>query len=550
LAINFDGRDVSSLPPWAREMYKEAWDEAKKRANLNLLSEYQKDPVRFGNEVLGHHYYSDVENLMQSVIENPITIAKSANAVGKTYSAADIAIFWFLVYDDAEVYVTAAPPLENLKNLLWGEMLFTVRHKPDVFKKFSIKELEVKRHDKSAIHGVTIPMTGSSEEREARFSGKHSAHLLFIVDEGDAVPIEVYRGIESCMSGGLARLLIMFNPKAQAGPVYQMELDQKAKIINLSALRHPNVITGEDIIPGAVTRETVVRRINQWSRPLIEGEEPTDVRKFDVPDFLVGAVALSLQGIPYPPLPEGTRVIMESALSYMVLGRYPEQGENQLINADWIKLARERWDKYVAEHGEKPPEIRPRLGLDVAEFGQDFNAPVLRYGNFVPRIDRIWQGVDPTVSGERAAELCRIYNVDTILVDGTAYGSSIAPQISKLSKRKDYEGIKSVHCVSVKVAGKPSPTITSELGEFFQIRDQMWWATREWLRTEEAMLPPEPMLIEELTTPTYRIDDRGKIHMMDKDTMREKLKRSPNFADALVLTFMPANSARAIPLGG
>ena len=63
------------------------------------------------------------------------------------------------------------------------------------------------------------------------------------------------------------------------------------------------------------------------------------------------------------------------------------------------------------------------------------------------------------------------------------------------------------------------------------------------------MLPPEPMLLEELMTPTYRMDDRGKIHIMDKDTMRAKLKRSPNYADALILTFMPGDRARVIPLG-
>jgi hypothetical protein len=530
--------DISNLPSWARKLYEEAWDEAKKRANLSLLAVYQKDPVRFGNEVLNHHYYPDVEEVMQSVVVNPVTVVKSANAVGKSFSAADIALWWFSVYDDSEVYVTAAPPLENLKNILWGEMLRTVRLNPDVFKKYTIKELEVKRHDRSAIHGVTIPMTGTSEERVAKFAGKHSPHLLFLVDEGDAVPPEVYEGIEGCVSGGMARLLIMFNPKAQMGPVFQMEIDQKAHIINLSALRHPNVLTGKDVIPGAVTRETVVRRTNQWTRPLVEGENPTAARRFEVPDFLVGTVAMSLQGIPYPPLKEGMRFIMESAFSYMVLGQYPEQGENQLINQTWIMAARDRWDAYVEIHGEKPPDMRPRLGLDVAEFGQDFNAPVFRYGNFVSRIERIWQGVDPTVTGEKAAELCRTHNVDIILVDGTGYGSSIAPQISKL--------VKGVRCVSVKVAGKPSPMITSELGEFFQIRDQMWWACREWLREEEAMLPPEPMLLEELMTPTYRIDDRGKIHLSSKDDLREKLKRSSNYADALVLTFVEANRARIV----
>ena len=257
--------DISNLPTWAQTMYREAWAEAKKRANLSLLAEYQRDPVRFGNEVLGHSYYSDVEDLMRSVVDNPVTVAKSGNAVGKSYSSADIALWWFSVYDDAKVFMTAAPPLENLKNILWGAMMRAVRLHPDLFKKFTIKELEIKRHDESFVSGVTIPMTGTSSERVSKFSGKHAPHLLFLVDEGDAVPPEVYEGIESCMSGGMARLLVMFNPKSQQGPIYQMEIDQKAKFINLSALRHPNVLSGDDIIPGAVTRETVVRRINQWT---------------------------------------------------------------------------------------------------------------------------------------------------------------------------------------------------------------------------------------------------------------------------------------------
>jgi hypothetical protein len=62
------------------------------------------------------------------------------------------------------------------------------------------------------------------------------------------------------------------------------------------------------------------------------------------------------------------------------------------------------------------------------------------------------------------------------------------------------------------------------------------------------MLPPEPMLIEELLTPTYRIDDRGKLHLMSKDDMRSKLKRSPNYADALILTFTPGERAKVIRL--
>jgi hypothetical protein len=87
----------------------------------------------------------------------------------------------------------------------------------------------------------------------------------------------------------------------------------------------------------------------------------------------------------------------------------------------------------------------------------------------------------------------------------------------------------------VKVASKP--TESTEMGEFKILRDQLWWACREWLRTDPgAMLPPDELLVEELLTPTYEID-QGKIRIMKKSTMRELLKRSPDRADALCLTF-------------
>ena len=45
-------------------------------------------------------------------------------------------------------------------------------------------------------------------------------------------------------------------------------------------------------------------------------------------------------------------------------------------------------------------------------------------------------------------------------------------------------------------------------------------------------------LIEELSIPTYQVQGEY-IRVMDKDTMKELLGRSPNKADALCLTFAP-----------
>ena len=153
---------------------------------------------------------------MESVRDHMITVAKSANATGKTHAAARIAIWWFKCFQDSQVYTGAAPPESNLKRLLWGEIGNIVEKHPELFSQDKITTLNVLRSAKSFCAGVSIPASGTEAQREAKFSGKHAPHLLFILDDGDAVPDEVYRGIESCMSGGHARLLVMFNPRAEA----------------------------------------------------------------------------------------------------------------------------------------------------------------------------------------------------------------------------------------------------------------------------------------------------------------------------------------------
>jgi hypothetical protein len=88
---------------------------------------------------------------------------------------------------------------------------------------------------------------------------------MFIFDEADAIPTECYRGAESCMSGGFARMLAMFNPRHESGILYQKEKKKVINVVQLNAFRHPNVYTGNDIYPGAVTRDKTIQRINEWT---------------------------------------------------------------------------------------------------------------------------------------------------------------------------------------------------------------------------------------------------------------------------------------------
>ncbi len=371
---------------------------------------------------------------------------------------------------------------------------------------------------------MTIPIAGSEAIRESKFAGKHSPHLLFILDEADAIDDSVYRGIESCMSGGHARLLCMYNPRAEVGAAYRMVRDGRANVVKLSAFTHPNVTTGKDKIPGAVTRQTTVRRINEWTRPL-KADESRDSECFTLPGYLKGAVAKSQSGMDYLPLKPGQYKVMNPAFSYMVLGEYPAQGSTKLISREWISAARARWDGYVAQNGENPPAFTPPVaGLDVAEFGTDANCLLFRYGGFVSRIIT-WSGIDINEKASKAAKICQEKGASRVNVDSIGIGASAPGQMTG----------KGVAAVGVKTSYKP--TQSCDVGEFSRLRDELWWLCREWLRTDPgAMLPPDEMLLEELLCPTYAVEN-GKIRIMQKKIMRELLKRSQDRADALVLTF-------------
>lgn len=523
-------------------------------AERDYYPQYKEDPVGFGRDVLGEVFTEDIEEVMESLRDVPVTVVKSSNAVGKTHGAARGAVWFYKCFEDSQVYTTATP-FGNLRRQLWGEIDTVVANNPDLFppeihKITSLNierillrsgeengHLEEEEKKKSFITGVAIPASGTPEQREAKFSGKHAKYILFIVDEGDAVPREVYRAIESSMSGGIvARLLVMFNPKAEMGPIYEMERDGKARIITISAFTHPNVVTGDHVIPGAVDRNTTVRRIHEWSRPLVEEEKVEETKVFEVPKFLVGCSAVGLAGDRLPPLQAGRREITNPALSYMVLARYPAEGVQQLIPTSAINMAVARWHAYVAEHGEvPPPAVTGIWALDVAELGKDKNALCFRNGGYVAPF-YLWEGIDPDATAIRCAELIElnqeVYRFEAGAVDALGVGAGVPARMSRL----DIDGV-----YAVKVSEKP--TYETELGAFFQLRDQIWWSMSVWLRKDPgAMLPPDDELLEDLKVPIYEVKN-GKIKISSKDVWRETLGRSPDRGDALALTFAPITGA-------
>lgn len=512
---------------------------------LTGYEKYQDDPIGFVEIELNEKPTEDIKEMMLSVRDNVTTVARSANGTGKTWGAARIATWFYKCFPECQVWTAAAPPEDNLKKLLWGEIGNVLNTHKELFKADEIKSLHVQRTPLQFITGVTIPSSGTNAERVAKFSGKHAPVLVFILDEGDAIPDAVYEGIESCMSGGtIVRLLIMFNPRHESGEVWRKERSGLANVIEMSAFRHPNVLTGENLIPGAVTREVTCQRINDWCRPLNDEELKKYIKDakhdiFELPDFLEGVIApKKLKGQFYPPLRPGPYKIVNHVFSYMVLGKYPTEGANQLISREWIDAARTRWDAYVARFRQEPPKgVSCTMGQDVAEEGPDSNVSCFRWGGYVEPFVQ-WSKIDLYETGNKAAEeYHKRRPMKHCAVDGTGLGAGVAPHMRN----------KGCTAVGVKVAERNEKRC--EFGEFGIIRDEMMWAVREWLRVDTgSMLPPDDDLIEELMCPTWRTVGKYVKVMSknDKDGMRERLKRSPDKFDALALTFAPVTIKKRI----
>jgi hypothetical protein len=457
-------------------------------------------------------YTEQVKEMMDSVDAKPVTIAISGNGTGKTHGAASIAMAFVLRYrtKGVQVYTAAAPPEGNLKRLLWGEIGSLTQKLPKLFRSFKVSlpgmHIEDKFDVQNFVTGVTIPATANEKENEARFAGKHRPVLLFILDEGDAIPWAVYKGIESCLSGGFGRL---------------------------EPFKHPNVVTGEALFPGAVDRNTTGRRILRWTRPLRPGEK-FDSECYVVPQYLDGFRPEDFNGQIMEAIRGGEqRRVEESSFHYMVLARYPTQGEKQLISRAWIEAAQERWRKQVTEYGkDQLTRRKPSAGLDVAELGPDSNVLTFKHGSFMDT-QEAWTGVDPLVTGDAAAEHCLSRFALYCNVDSTGVGAGVAPQM----RRQGFD-----NAYRIMFASSPPEEELSddqkELGEFRRLRDFAWWSLREWLKSDpKAAIPPTRQLEEDLLVATYEVKD-GKIVVMSSDVMREKNKRSPDYGTSAALACM------------
>jgi hypothetical protein len=208
-----------------------------------------------------------------------------------------------------------------------------------------------------------------------------------------------------------------------------------------------------------------------------------------------------------------------------VLGEPPKESEDVLIPYSWIEAAQQRWKENHAVEGDL------KLGVDVAGEGRDFTVFAHRYGSVVSRLDK-FANQDHMVSVGRIGEAIKVKGA-TALIDTIGEGAGIYSRCRELKHNaksaKFSEGAKGLKDYS----GQRT---------FANIRAYCYWAIRDALNPRydvQLSLPPDDELAQELHETQWKIRSNGDIQIEEKDEIKARLKRSPDKADALALTFYP-----------
>ena len=74
------------------------------------------------------------------------------------------------------------------------------------------------------------------------------------------------------------------------------------------------------------------------------------------------------------------------------------------------------------------------------------------------------------------------------------------------------------------------------------MRAYLFWAVRDWLNPKNGFgpaLPPCDKLMEEATETHWKFQSNGSIIIEAKEEIKKRIKRSPDWFDALANTFYP-----------
>lgn len=199
-----------------------------------------------------------------------------------------------------------------------------------------------------------------------------------------------------------------------------------------------------------------------------------------------------------------------------ILGLFPPAGFNSLLSHEEVVAAMSR--HIPSQDYDWAAKV---LGVDVAREGDDKSVLFPRQGLAATQ-PRVMRNATSIEGAAAVAHMEDQLQIDGTFIDNTGgFGGGWLDKLRAAPLNRTPQGIH--------FAGKANDP------QYFNIRTEMWWKMAQWVKDGGA-LPNIPEMIAELTTPTYSFKG-DKMILEPKEKIKERLGRSPDYADALALTF-------------
>lgn len=481
---------------------------------LHRMKLWRDDWPLFAKEVLHARLDNEQKAILTALQHNKMVAVASGTARGKDFVAAVAAVCF--------LYLTPRFDKEGnlVKNTKVAMTAPTGRQVTDIM----IPEVARLYRNAGWLPGTLLSngirteykewyLTGfkSSDDNTEAWSGFHAVNTMFVVTEASGISQLTYNAIEGNLQGN-SRLLLVFNPNTNSGYAANAMKSPRFKKFRLNSLNAENVVTKKNVIPGQVDYDWVKDKVETWATPIKKE------------DFNDGEGDFKWEGRLYRP---------NDLFRVKVLGMFPKASEDVLISYEWVQLAIERWRK-IKEEGWTTHK-HARLGVDVAGMGRNSSCFVPRYGNYVSEIKTHQSGGKAdhmAVAGEIVQWLrdpkAKAF-IDTIGEGAGVYSRLLELEYTNAYSCKFSEGTRGLHDVT-------------GVYNFANMRAYCYWAVRDWLDPKNGFapaLPPDDGLVEELTDIHWSFLSNGSIILEKKEVIKERLKRSPDKADALANTFYP-----------
>lgn len=313
---------------------------------------------------------------------------------------------------------------------------------------------------------------------EEAFQGIHGHFVLVILDEASGIPGSLWNAAETLITNEESRLLAIGNPTDPGSAFAKVCRPNFGwNVIGISAFDTPN-FTDEPV--------------------------PEDLRS-----LLISRTWVEERRTRWG---EGSPLWISK-----VNGEFPDSSDDSLISLSWVERARER---------ELEAATPVHLGVDVARFGSSETVIVLRRGP-VARVVHARVEQDTMRTTGEVIRVMRTSGASVAKIDDVGVGGGV---LDRLKEQR-------ISAVGINAGKAPK-----ERRRFANARAEYYWFLREIFEKGEISIPADDeVLAEQLCSIRYSVNSRGLIQIESKEDMKARGVASPDRADALMLTFAPAD---------